>query len=249
MAPDQQTALLDWLHWGGQVVVSGPDSLDLLRGSFLDPYLPVDKVKTVQLAPEKLADINNYWSMRYVKEKEEIHQSLDVLPENPLVGVEMQLRAPRDMFLYGTGGLVAERRVGRGRVVVTGFSLTDRKVIAWKSFDGFVNNCLFRRPRREFRQSTSSGTADVSWHDLRGHERDSRTTSGLRYFSRDVGRVLGGEWEVTPRRGTAQRQGTTSAQAVTAETANSGQGTDGTSAAGIAAWRLSGASLWGRSME
>ncbi len=240
MAPDQQTALLDWLHWGGQVVVSGPDSLDLLRGSFLEPFLPVEKVKAVQLAPEKLADINDYWSMRYVKDKEEIHQLLDVLPENPLVGVEMRLRAPRDMFLHGTGGLVAERRVGRGRVVVTGFSLTDRKVIAWKSFDGFVNNCLFRRPRREFRQSTSSGTADVTWHDLRGHERDSRTTSGLRYFSRDVGRALGSEREVAPRRGTAQRQGTTGAQAVTAQTANAGQDADGTSAAGKDAWRFAG---------
>ena len=38
--PEQERALVDWLHWGGQLVVSGPDSLDLLKGSFLEPYLP-----------------------------------------------------------------------------------------------------------------------------------------------------------------------------------------------------------------
>ena len=41
--PEQERALVDWLHWGGQLIVSGPDSLDLLKGSFLEPYLPADK--------------------------------------------------------------------------------------------------------------------------------------------------------------------------------------------------------------
>ena len=36
----QQQALLDWLHWGGQLIISGPSSLDKLKGSFLAPYLP-----------------------------------------------------------------------------------------------------------------------------------------------------------------------------------------------------------------
>ena len=36
----QQQALLDWLHWGGQLILSGPDTLDALGHSFLAPYLP-----------------------------------------------------------------------------------------------------------------------------------------------------------------------------------------------------------------
>ena len=36
----KKKALVDWLHWGGQLIISGPDSLDLLKGSFLEPYLP-----------------------------------------------------------------------------------------------------------------------------------------------------------------------------------------------------------------
>ncbi len=41
---DQQRAMIDWLHWGGQlVIVGGADSrIGLLRDSFLAPYLPAD---------------------------------------------------------------------------------------------------------------------------------------------------------------------------------------------------------------
>ena len=38
--PSKKRALVDWIHWGGQLIISGPDSLDLLKGSFLEPYLP-----------------------------------------------------------------------------------------------------------------------------------------------------------------------------------------------------------------
>ena len=48
-APDdlsvsQQQAMLDWLHWGGQLIVSGGagQSFSVLRESFLGPYLPGD---------------------------------------------------------------------------------------------------------------------------------------------------------------------------------------------------------------
>lgn len=41
---DQQRALVDWLHWGGQMVIAGgADSrVNLLRESVLAPYLPAD---------------------------------------------------------------------------------------------------------------------------------------------------------------------------------------------------------------
>ena len=38
--PVVQQAFLDWLNWGGQLILSGPDTLDGLKGSFLEPYLP-----------------------------------------------------------------------------------------------------------------------------------------------------------------------------------------------------------------
>ena len=36
---DQQQALIDWLHWGGQIIVSGPDALTQLQSSFLRSVL------------------------------------------------------------------------------------------------------------------------------------------------------------------------------------------------------------------
>src|SRR5262249_9038593 len=48
-APDvlslsQQQALLDWLHWGGQLIITGGagQPYPLYRESFLGPYLPAD---------------------------------------------------------------------------------------------------------------------------------------------------------------------------------------------------------------
>lgn len=56
---DQQRAMVDWLHWGGQLtIVGGADNrLGLLRESFLAPYLPADtggtnkQLDTVALKP------------------------------------------------------------------------------------------------------------------------------------------------------------------------------------------------------
>ena len=49
--PDVQQAFLDWLNWGGQVIVSGPDTLDGLKGSFLEPYLPAASAGQRKSAP------------------------------------------------------------------------------------------------------------------------------------------------------------------------------------------------------
>ena len=55
---DQQEALKDWLHWGGQLVISGPTTLDGLRDSFLAPYLPADATANITLAQEDLKPLH-----------------------------------------------------------------------------------------------------------------------------------------------------------------------------------------------
>ena len=54
----QQQALLDWLHWGGQLILSGGAGQSYLavRESFLGPYLPADATgETVPLDPGRPA--------------------------------------------------------------------------------------------------------------------------------------------------------------------------------------------------
>ncbi len=63
LVPEQQQAMLDWLHWGGSLVISGPDSLDKLRGSFLEPYLPAIGGTAGPLAAEKLAELHRHWTV------------------------------------------------------------------------------------------------------------------------------------------------------------------------------------------
>ena len=61
--PEQERALVDWLHWGGQLIISGPDSLDLLKGSFLEPYLPATSggPRTIAADDPSLAELNSGW--------------------------------------------------------------------------------------------------------------------------------------------------------------------------------------------
>ncbi len=183
LTPAQSQAMLDWLHWGGQLIVSGPDSLGSLQNSFLGPYLPATFVRSRQLDDADLAEMNRQWSMKPAKGNQP--QSLDVSAGSPLLGIQFNA-APEAEFLPGTGQQVIERRVGRGRIVLTSFSLSDRPIVNWGSYDAFFNACLFRRPRREFKL-VEYGSVQTLWADFRGDELDPRFSTATRYFSRDIG--------------------------------------------------------------
>ena len=184
---DQQRALVDWLHWGGQIIVSGPDSLDLLRGSFLGPYLPATAESAVELRKDDFADLNEYWSMDAINPPRRL--TLDVLDEKPLVGVRLNVH-PEATPIPHTGGLVVERQVGIGRIVVTAFPLSALNVVNWGSFDSFFNTCLLRRPSRVW--EVKDATARLFWAGpFRNLEQDASVATSLRYFSRDISELSG----------------------------------------------------------
>ncbi len=182
---DQQQAMLDWLHWGGQLIVSGPNSLATLRGSFLDAYLPATGEEAVSLPLERFASLQETWSIPHLRTGKT--DALPILPDKPLVGVQL---TPHDKAhaLPACENLVLERRIGAGRIVVTAFSPADRALTNWTSFDGFLNACLLRRPGRKFSWSPEQGSIVVDWVGDAGTEKqmDARYMTGLRYFARDV---------------------------------------------------------------
>jgi hypothetical protein len=189
----QQQALLDWLHWGGQLIVSGPNSLDKLRSSFLGPYLPGESAQAVKLLQADFVEMNKTYSIKPVRPpdpskpaKGEALWQITVSDQRPMVGVELSLD-PAAQPIDGTGGLVVERRIGGGRVVVTRFPLTDVRIKQWKNFDGFFNSVLLRRPARVFSGDTLNSFA-VQWNDpsLKLMRLDARLGSTLRYFTRDI---------------------------------------------------------------
>lgn len=202
----QQVAMMDWLHWGGQLLISGPQSLDRLKGSFLEPYLPATAGESRKLDLEALAEMNDYWSIRATKNPDRDQPKIQVAPDKPIVGVTL-LKTEGSDFIPHTGELVAERRVGHGRIVVTGFPMADFRIQNWRSYDGFFNGCLLRRPGRDFYIPGDTSTPGFSslnysptfrWlltsqnpsapeSKLTRLPEDPRIASTLRYFTRDSG--------------------------------------------------------------
>ena len=184
--PEQARALVDWLHWGGQLVVSGPDSLNLLKGSFLEPFLPATSGGSRQIAADELSELNRHWMIRSPSGREPL------APTSPWSGIEL-VESPAqkklDVLGQSTGGLIVERRVGRGRIVVSAMQLAERDLVNWKGgFESLFNGGILRRPQREYRPGYY-GELTLSWADpqLMNRRLDARLTSGLRYFSRDLG--------------------------------------------------------------
>ncbi len=186
LAPDQQQALLDWVHWGGQLVISGPNSLDLLKGSFLSEYLPADKLQSREYQLPDLQELDENWSVFCARTKDP--RKLDLVGQS-LLGAELK-KHPDAQFLPGTGNLILERRVGQGRIVVSAIPLNDRRVVYWKSYDNFVNACLLRRPSRKFIPCENNTVVHQTWTDFQDElwlDEDPRLGSTLRYFARDIG--------------------------------------------------------------
>ncbi len=150
---DQQQALIDWLHFGGQLIVSGPESLELLRGSFLSDYLPATADGEMQIAADNLSDFNRDWTQ----------WGKPLAPARAWQAVRLKPAGPSSAGQANTvrvlaatdddQPLVVDRRIGRGRIVVTAFKLSQRELNldVWRSFDGFFHACLLGLPARRLK--------------------------------------------------------------------------------------------------
>jgi len=188
---DQQQAMVDWLHFGGQLIISGPDSLDRLKLSFLGDYLPADDGGSVELGQDRFQE----WNDEFVKTEriyesnkwQELRYEVD-LRAGALRGSDLVLR-PEAEFVPKTGNLVAERRVGRGRIAVTAFQIRSPDISRnWKNFDSFLNGVLLRREPRRFKQSDDEQAVNA-WAD-NFSANDPRLVTSLRYMSRDLANLM-----------------------------------------------------------
>ncbi|NUQ61015.1 MAG: hypothetical protein HUU20_00895 [Pirellulales bacterium] len=185
LTPEQQTALVDWLHWGGQLIISGPESLDALNHSFLAPYLPGTSSAARQITAEDLAEINRRWTMPLAGQS-----SPALKPAGAWPGVRLQPHSGA-RGVPGTGEMLLERRVGRGRVVVSAFAFSGRELVGWPGLDGFFNSALLGHPPRSFHDV--EGETRITWATANPNQfgpavHDARRLCDLRYFTRDTGR-------------------------------------------------------------
>jgi hypothetical protein len=175
---DQQRALLDWLHWGGQLIISGPDTLDGLSGSFLAPYLPATSAGARELKSADLEEMNQRWTPAAGRELRAVR---------PWAGVRLKKHADAQ-FIPDSGDLLVERSVGRGRIVVSAFRLGGNDLLSWPGWDGMFNACLLRRPARVFVLDRDEQLR-VHWADTKAYPQplDAQLNSNVRFFSRDTG--------------------------------------------------------------
>lgn len=180
--PSQQEALVDWIHWGGRLIVNGPDSLDGLRASFLKDYLPADVGQRITFDQAALADFSAGWGKRAggkpIKE---------LTVTKPWSGVELKPREGARALPFADK-LFYERQVGAGSIVVSAVQLAERDLVNWPGFDGFLNGALLRRPSREFRDNVDGASVGLQmlWAGAHDHIRDAYYTTPLRWFSRDA---------------------------------------------------------------
>lgn len=180
--PNQERALVDWLHWGGRLIINGPNSLDALRGSFLDKYLPAKAGNITTLKSRDLLPLTSYWGQRRGG------KPLDELePTTPWSAITLDL-FPDSHYLPHTGQLFAERQVGLGSVVVSAMQLNERDLLNWPGYDGFLNGALLGRPARQFSLEPSIGEdLQSTWAEFADRRLDAYMTTGLRWFARDTG--------------------------------------------------------------
>jgi hypothetical protein len=183
--PDQQRAILDWIHWGGRLIINGPDSWDSLRSSFLADYLPVTVGGSLPVTGESLAAFNAAWS------RTGNGRALDPLrPVGSFSRLEMTPRdRNRDRPIANSEPFFFQRDVGLGSVVISAIQLAEPDLINWPGFDAFFNNAILGRPPRRFdveREGSWSGL-QCDWADYQNRSRDAYFTTPLRWFSRDAG--------------------------------------------------------------
>jgi hypothetical protein len=182
---DQQTALIDWVHWGGQLLVSGPNSWARLQNSFLSRYLPATAAETNELASEDFAELSSHWVVEDMSSQRATPDPLEVVGA-AIPGLKMQL-GNGGQWLPHSGQLVAESQVGRGRIVLTSFPLREQRIFKWKYFGSFFSTGLLRRPPRTVSMSRDERALFQQWAPpFAASGRDPRLHSNVRILSRDM---------------------------------------------------------------
>ena len=198
----QEPALLDWLHWGGQLIVvaAGPESLELDK-SFLGPYLPavptgsntsMDAAALAALADEyrpvfgrtEMIESLETQSLKGAPPRHKAVEPITLGPNRSVALSTLDLRPGATPIPLGDAGghlLGAEWRVGRGRVTVVAFDPMNPSLSAvqWPGGDEFVRRVILRRPLERWNMLGSK-----SYDFLPGTE-----LSWFRIASRDIGSV------------------------------------------------------------
>jgi hypothetical protein len=208
-----QQAMLDWLHWGGQLVLvggAGP-TFSIFRESFLERYLPADPTGENQLLGESelkpLADAYPPTVMPTLPpDQENATSRIQVEPVFPLgrpyrrpvpiqppknrpvfvTGLRPRLGASTISLGEGSPHLLAvEGRVGRGRITMLTINPTEPSLVSWPGLDTLIRRVVLRRPEELGPFPPGSEDSEASY--IPRGVLDGPDLSWYRITSRDAG--------------------------------------------------------------
>ena len=171
----QQQALLDWLHWGGQLIFTGGagQAYPLYRESALGPYLPAEATgETVALTAADLQPLSQSYPPPtapllaapdspgkagglvgdFIQRFGRIYQPPVPIPlatGKPVYLSVLRPLAGSSTIALGEASphlLAVERRVGRGRITMLTLNPTEPALASWPGLDTMIRRVILRRP-------------------------------------------------------------------------------------------------------
>jgi hypothetical protein len=178
LSQEQQAALADWLHFGGSIIINGPEAVGSIENSQLKEWAPLINTSEGEWSEESQADLDASWTIHRVGKERVRFQSDRKIP------ILKGTLAENATWVPMLEGLVAERLIGQGRVVMTTFPLTDAAFLRWPSYSSLIHNAILRKPHR----TTSLGDeANTQFADsFLGTERNPFHSTRLRLWARDL---------------------------------------------------------------
>ena len=175
LSVSQQQAMLDWLHWGGQIVLCGGagQSFSVLRDSFLGPYLPGEVTgETVPLSEEGLKPLSQSYPPPYYASAVDTQSEPVVIeprgasaaraarvyraavpirpgPKRPVYLTVLKAKEGAQTIPLGEASphvLAVESRVGRGRITMLALNPNEEALLAWPGLDTLIRRVVLRRP-------------------------------------------------------------------------------------------------------
>ncbi len=187
MSSDQQQALWDWLHFGGTIILNGPEAIGGIETSMMKDYAPLQKTTNSTVSDEEIAALNDTWSIKQIG-----GERIAIAPSKPIPKLAGELASGAQWVKYfgkkgevlSLDGLVAERLIGQGRVVMTTFPMSDNAFLRWQSYSSFIHNVILRKPPRDPSEGIEADTKFAG--SFEGTEMNPLHSTRLRLWARDL---------------------------------------------------------------
>jgi hypothetical protein len=186
---EQQNAILDWLYFGGTIIINGSDAIGGVSSSFLKELSPLNNTIASSITEEEIDRLNENWTIKEYTNQIKTASIVPFTPAKKIPKLEGEL-AEGASWVNSLNGLVAEKLVGQGRVVMTTFPMTDNTFIRWPSYSSFIHNAILRKPPRDvvfIVENNAPPVADTKYAGkYSGSELNPIHSTRLRIWARDL---------------------------------------------------------------